>query len=118
MAHFVESMSRDFGYAVRTLRKNPGFTAVAILTLALGAGANAAIFSLFEAIVLRSLPVPDPQELCTVQISARGNDSAFSQPVFEQMRAALPQGAPLPAPDRRWVGCARGADRWRRRLRR
>jgi predicted permease len=55
--------AHDLRFAARTLRKHPGFAAVAILTLALGIGANTAIFTLFDAILLRSLPVRDPSRL-------------------------------------------------------
>ena len=54
---------RDLRYAVRNLRSTPFVNAVAVLSLALGIGANAAIYSLFEQILLRPLPVPAPQEL-------------------------------------------------------
>jgi predicted permease len=59
----LESIFADVRYAVRTLRKNPGFTCIAILTLALGIGANTAIFTLLDAVLLRKLPVSNPQEL-------------------------------------------------------
>jgi predicted permease len=59
----IESFLADIRYALRTLRKNPAFTAVAILTLALGIGANTAIFTLLDAVLLNKLPVNKPQEL-------------------------------------------------------
>ena len=60
---WVETGFRDFKYALRTMRRSPGFASVAALTLALGIGANTAIFSLIDAVVLRSLPVQRPGEL-------------------------------------------------------
>jgi putative ABC transport system permease protein len=56
-------MFRDFTLALRHLRRSPGFTMTAVLTLALGVGATTAIFSLIEQVMLRSLPVAKPQEL-------------------------------------------------------
>jgi putative ABC transport system permease protein len=64
--HFLETLWRDLYYAARTLRKNPGFTIVAVLTLALGIGANSAVFSAIDAILLRPLPFPDGDQLMQV----------------------------------------------------
>src|ERR1035438_3744656 len=62
----MSAYGADFRYALRTLRVNPGFTFVAILLIALGVGANTAIFSVIEAVLLRPLPYRDPSRLCMI----------------------------------------------------
>jgi predicted permease len=87
-------LGRDFRYALRTLRLNPGFSTIAILSLALGIGANTSIFQLLDAVTLRSLPVRKPDELMLINApNARGrtgrtNGSApiLSYPIYEQIR--------------------------------
>jgi putative ABC transport system permease protein len=66
---FLETLWQDLRYSARLLRLNPGFTAVAILSLSLGIGANTAIFQLLDAVRLRTLPVKSPEELAEVKIS-------------------------------------------------
>ena len=90
----LEQIAQDLRYGFRTLRKNPGFTAVAVLTLALGIGANTAIFQLIDALRLRAIPVKEPQQLVTVQladnIGLRGNQASgypvLTNAVWEKLR--------------------------------
>ena len=87
-------MIKDFSFALRMLRKSPGFTAVAVLSLALGIGANTAIFQLLDVVRLKTLPVKAPQELAEVRIvdmdGARGSFStrynAVTNPIWENLR--------------------------------
>jgi predicted permease len=82
------SLIHDLRYSWRLLGRSPGFAAVAILSIALGIGANIAIFSLMNAFVLRLLPVPNPQQLIFVErASAQGGvERDFPYQVFEQLR--------------------------------
>ena len=84
---FFETLAQDARFGLRALRKNPAFAATAILTLALGIGANTAIFSLVDALMLRQLPVLRPHELVRLQtIGPRGTDDNFSYAAFQQFK--------------------------------
>jgi predicted permease len=92
---FLDSAWRDLKYAARLLRLNPGFAVVAILSLALGVGANTAIFQLLDAVRIRTLPVPDPQRLVEIRIADAkpgrtgrfmGRRPMLTYPLFEQVR--------------------------------
>jgi len=86
IADWVASTLADTRYALRALRANPGFTCVAILSLAFGIGINTAIFSLTDALLLKTLPVSHPEQLLHVYMDSVGNDDVFTYPLWEQIR--------------------------------
>jgi len=86
----LERFVQDVLYALRIIRRNPAFATVAVLTLALGIGINSAIFSLFDAVLLRLLPVHDPQQLYLLQDTGpNANAEAVSFPMFQRFRDAM-----------------------------
>lgn len=90
----METFFQDIRYGLRMLGKSPAFTAVAVLTLALGIGANTAIFTLINSVLLKTLPVKDPGRLVVVGDPGRANErnlgtpqpDLFSYPLFRQLR--------------------------------
>lgn len=75
-ARWLDSLSHDFKYALRLFRKAPGFASVVIFTLALGIGANAAIFSMVNALLLKNLPYAHPERIGTVYLRTTGTESS------------------------------------------
>src|SRR5262245_4815976 len=83
----MDTFFKEIRYAFRSLLKRPGFAAVAVLTLALGIGANTAIFSLVSTVLLRPIPVREPQQVVSVSIRGKQDSlGAFSYPNFKDFR--------------------------------
>src|SRR6516165_3305545 len=104
---WLENAMQDVRYGLRQLRRSPGLTAVAVLTLALGIGANTAIFTLIDAVMLTSLPVVNPGQLyrlgdnnnCCVMIGTQNEGSfvLYSYPLYENLRDHTPEFSQLAA---------------------
>jgi len=104
---WLRDLADDVRYGMRTLRKSPGFAAVVVLTLALGIGANTAIFTLIDAVMLKALPVPSPEQLyrlgdnnnCCVMVGTQNGGSfvLYSYALFENLRDHTPEFSELAA---------------------
>jgi macrolide transport system ATP-binding/permease protein len=104
---WLEQIGQDIRYALRQLRKTPGFTLTAVLTLALGIGANAAIFTLVHAVIMKDLPVTDPKALirlgnnnnCCVNSGTPddGSYALFSTEIYERLKKNVPEFEELAA---------------------
>src|SRR5688500_3109121 len=85
---WLEQFFQDVRFAVRSWRKNPGFTTVAVLTLTLGIGACTAIFSIVDAVLLRPLPYPAAEKIVSLrEVDAKGRQITFAEPNFLDVRA-------------------------------
>src|SRR3984957_5895630 len=104
----MNRLSQDLRYALRQLRKSPGFALTAVITLALGIGANAAIFTLVQGILLKSLPVADPKELyrigdtddCCVNggfVGVNGDFDIYSYDLYLHLKQSAPEFEQLAA---------------------
>ena len=105
----LTGLRRDVLYGLRVLAKSPGFTTVAVLTLALCIGANTAIFSIINAVMLKSLPVRDPQHLMLFQVECAPTRRRFTVPA--PMAIAIPTSAARTraaalSPSPSWKKCA------------
>ena len=98
---WIDALIKDGRYGARMLRANPGFTFVVVLSLAAGIGANSAIFSIANAMLLKTLPIPQPEQVQIVRVQSRlPVTQRFSYPFFEQLRAAFPVPTGLAAMSR------------------
>lgn len=85
----METFFQDLGFALRLMRKNPGFTFITVVTLALGIGVNTAMFSLVHTVLLRPLPFPEPEQLVRVVFNNPGvglRDVSFSAVEIDALR--------------------------------
>src|SRR5438874_10844108 len=79
MSRLIEAVAQELRYAVRTLRKSPGFSTIAVLSVALGIGVNTAMFSVVNAVLLRTVPFPDPERIVRLVRQHTGGDVAIPE---------------------------------------
>src|SRR5436309_4547366 len=85
---FMETLIKDIRFGVRSLLARPGFTVLAVFTLALGVGACTAIFSVVDGVLLRPLPYPHPEEIVQLrEINSAGRQISFAEPNFRDVRS-------------------------------
>jgi hypothetical protein len=104
VALYLESLWADMRYAFRQLARSPGFALTAVLTLALGVGANLAVFQLLHSVLFGHLPIPEPQQLYAVHAAKTPFDGAWylSYAAYRHLRDAKPAATPVFAHS--WIG--------------
>ena len=113
----MNALAQDLRFALRTLWKAPAFAAVAMLALALGIGANSAIFTVVNSVLLHPLPFPQPEQICQIYTDRFGDsvvmdDRSFSASMLPKTCSAVRSASPATMaaqPASRWpsTGCAR-----------
>ena len=97
----IDAVMKDISYGMRMLRANPGFSLVVVLSLAVGIGANSALFSVANALLFKTLPIPQPERLHLIRYQSRLPIAPrFSYPFFEELRKGFPAAGGLTAMSR------------------